>query len=453
MTMTPRLLIIGIDCGTPQILFEQPNWHMPTLRGLMERGTYGVLKSIVPAITVPAWACMVTGKDPGELGIYGFRNRADHTYTGLSLASSRSVREPAVWDDLGKVGRKVVTVAVPPSFPPKPVHGIQVGCFLTPSAQSEYTFPASLKAEIPHIVGGEYLPDCPNFRVDDKDNLIKQLYDMTERRFRLLDTLIERDDWDFFMFCEIATDRLHHGFWKFFDPGHREFVTGNKYEQVIREYYEAFDVMLGRLLSKVDQDSTNIYVVSDHGAKRMDGGVAINEWLVREGYLVLKSVPTAATPFAKLDVDWDRTSAWGEGGYYGRVFFNVAGREPQGIVAPGEIENFSAELSNKLLAIPRPDGSRMNSQIYRPVDIYKDVRNVAPDLMVYFDDLYWRSVGTVGYGDIYTYENDTGPDDANHAQDGIYIEALAKAPGRGHAESWELISMAGRFLAAAGIRR
>ena len=41
--------------------------------------------------------------------------------------------------------------------------------------------------------------------------------------------------------------------------------------------------------------------------------------------------------------------------------------------------------------------------------------------MIYFDDLYWRSAGTLGHGTKYLLENDTGPDDAVHAQDGIFI--------------------------------
>ncbi len=448
-----RLLVLGIDCGTPQIIFDRPEWKMPTLRGLMSRGTYGILKSVVPAITVPAWACMVTGKDPGELGVYGFRNRTDHTYTGLELATSRSIREPAVWDKLGSFGKKVVTVAVPPSFPPKPVNGVQVGCFLTPSAHSEYTYPSSLKTEIARACSGEYLPDCPNFRVENKDQLIRQLYDMTERRFQMLEHLIERPDWDFFMSCEIATDRLHHGFWKYFDTRHRDYIVGNAYEHVIRDYYESYDSMLGRLLARIDEGSTHIYVVSDHGAKRMDGGLAINEWLIKEGYLRLRSYPATPTPFAKLDIDWSRTKAWGEGGYYARVFLNVCGREPEGTIAVGEVESVLEELSRKLRAISRPTGEAMATAVYRPVDIYREVRNVAPDLMVYFDDLHWRAVGTVGYGAIHTFENDTGPDDANHAQDGIYIEALAGEQGRGYAEPWQLLSMADRFLAAAGVKR
>ena len=56
-----------------------------------------------------------------------------------------------------------------------------------------------------------------------------------------------------------------------------------------------------------------------------------------------------------------------------------------------------------------------------PEEIYHAVRNVAPDLIVYFGNLLWRSVGSLGLDSIYTFENDTGPDDANHAQQGMFI--------------------------------
>ncbi len=41
--------------------------------------------------------------------------------------------------------------------------------------------------------------------------------------------------------------------------------------------------------------------------------------------------------------------------------------------------------------------------------------------MVYFGDLLWRSVGSLGHGGVHTLENDTGPDDCNHAQNGMFI--------------------------------
>jgi predicted AlkP superfamily phosphohydrolase/phosphomutase len=291
------------------------------------------------------------------------------------------------------------------------------------------------------------MTDCPNFRTEDKDRLRQQLYDMMERRFVILEDWIEHKPWDFFMFVEIGSDRLHHGFWKFFDPKHRGYVAGNRHESVIQRYYEDLDVHIGRLLDRIDVDATNVILVSDHGAKRMDGGVCLNEWLVRQGYLVLKSAPERPTPFDKLDVDWSKTTAWGEGGYYGRICFNIAGREPQGTVAPGDVPALADALEKGIRAIPDDLGRSMRTRVFRPERTYRAVTRIAPDMMVYFDDLYWRSVGSVGYGTIHTFENDTGPDDANHAEYGVYIEALAShdAP-RGPRETIDITAMADRLF-------
>jgi hypothetical protein len=77
-------------------------------------------------------------------------------------------------------------------------------------------------------------------------------------------------------------------------------------------------------------DETAVLALSDHGAQRLDGGFCVNEWLVREGFLVLNRYPDVVTPFDQLDVDWERTRAWGDGGYDAWIFLNVAGREPRG---------------------------------------------------------------------------------------------------------------------------
>src|SRR5205085_12694265 len=78
MRQGPRVAVIGLDCATPRLLFRDLAGEVPNIRALMERGMYGDLESITPPITVPAWACAMTGKTPGQLGIYGFRNRKDN---------------------------------------------------------------------------------------------------------------------------------------------------------------------------------------------------------------------------------------------------------------------------------------------------------------------------------------------------------------------------------------
>jgi predicted AlkP superfamily phosphohydrolase/phosphomutase len=130
-------------------------------------------------------------------------------------------------------------------------------------------------------------------------------------------------------------------------------------------------------------------------------------------------------------IDWEKTSVWGDGGYYARVFINVAGREPQGTVDPSGYEQLRDELKARLEALGDEEGAPIGTQVARPEELYDDVRGVPPDLLVYFGDLHWRSAGSVG-GPIHLRENDTGPDDANHAHEGLYILAGTNgARGRG----------------------
>jgi predicted AlkP superfamily phosphohydrolase/phosphomutase len=154
----------------------------------------------------------------------------------------------------------------------------------------------------------------------------------------------------------------------------------------------------------------------------MDGGICVNEWLIKEGYLTLKSTPTSLTAIDKCEIDWTKTKVWGDGGYYARIFLNVKGREPQGIVEADEVEPLRNELKAKFEALVDPDGVNIGTTVYKPEEVYHEVNGVSPDLIVYFGDLFWRSVGTVGHDSIYTFDNDTGPDDCNHAQFGIVIK-------------------------------
>src|SRR5438046_1999201 len=186
----------------------------------------------------------------------------------------------------------------------------------------------------------------------------------------------------------------------------------------------------------------------------MDGGICVNEWLMREGYLTLKSQPTTLTAIDKCEIDWSKTKVWGDGGYYARIFFNVEGREPQGTVKRAELEALQNELKAKLEAIVDPDGVNIGTRVFKPKDIYHQVNGVPPDLVVYFGDLLWRSVGTVGYDSIYTFDNDTGPDDCNHAQNGMVIKHdpdAKQGPGGREVYGLQLMDMAPTILEQLGV--
>ncbi len=412
--------MIGLDCADPRLVFDRWREDLPTFSRLMREGMYGPLRSCEPPITVPAWSVMLSGRDPGELGIYGFRNRADYSYERMRIATALDIPHPRAWDLLGEQGLRSVVVGVPQTYPVKPINGWLVSSFLTPPGARQWTYPASLAGEISQVLGGEpYEFDVADFRTEDKDRLLESLYRMTKKRFRVLHHLLGKP-WDFFMFVEIGVDRIHHGLWKYMDPTHPKHVPGNPYQNAIHDYYVYLDREIGRLLDRLD-GQTRVLVVSDHGAQPMMGGFAINEWLIREGYLVLKEYPDRPTPFIKAEVDWSRTVAWGSGGYYARVHLNVRGREPQGIVDPADYEWVRDELKAKLEATVDHRGQPLGTVVRKPQEIYREVRNIPPDLIVYLGNLAWRSVGSVGLGRVHTFENDTGPDDANHDWDGIFI--------------------------------
>jgi len=354
------------------------------------------------------------------LGCYGFRNRRSYEYEDLYFSNAAYVKAKTVWNYLSRQRMRSLVMGVPQTFPPKPLNGMMVACFLTPDKTNVYTYPPELGAELDRIADGDYIIDVKDFRTDDKMKLFEAVRVMTERRFKAFRHLIKKEPFDFAMMVEMGIDRLHHAFWRYFSKGHRLYEPGNPYEHCMLEYYQQIDAEVGRTLEILD-DETSVMIVSDHGAKDMRGGICINEWLIQEGYLTLKKEPAKRTKLTTDMIDWKKTQAWGEGGYYGRLFMNVVGREPQGRVPADDYEKVRDEIRDKLRAITDEKGNNIGTEAYKPEEVYREVRNIPPDLIIYFGNLDWRSAGTVGNGTIHLFENDTGPDDANHAENGIFI--------------------------------
>ncbi|MCK5290591.1 MAG: alkaline phosphatase family protein [Thermoplasmata archaeon] len=407
-----------MDCASPKLLFEEFIDDLPNIRRLMGKGVHGKLRTIIPPITIPAWLSMVTGKDAGRLGLYGFRHRRNNSYTDIWLATRDKLKEKALWHILGDNGLKSTVIGLPPSYPVEPINGHIISGFMTPDTNRQFTHPPELKHEIEDLVG-EYLFDVV-FRTDEKDQVLEGIYEMTEKRFRVIRYLLENKEWDLFFFVEIGLDRLQHGFWKYHDPTHHLHEPGNRFQSAIKDYYEYLDKEIGKLLEIIDDD-TIVFIVSDHGAKAMKGCFCVNEWLMEQGYLKLRKSPEEVTDLEKADIDWSRTRAWGWGGYYARIFINLKGREAQGIVPPSEYDEIRDEISTRIMEIKDPQGIGMKNMVLKPEETYNICNGDPPDLMVFFDDLSWRSAGTIGHGSMYLPENDKGPDDAVHDWQGVFL--------------------------------
>lgn len=401
-------------------MFETYLPSMPTVRRLLERSRFGTLRSTDPPITVPAWAVMFSGMDPGSLGIYGFRHRRNGSYDDMYTPSSSMVPYPQVWDLLSQAGRRVAVVGMPPGYPPPSVNGVYVSDFLTPDQAKDFVRPPELAPEIQSIAQGEYMFDVL-FRAEDRDRVEREVFEMTRRRFAVARHLWNKERWDFFAVHEIGPDRIHHAFWKYFDPTHPKYVTGSPFNSIAERYYRLLDEEIARFLELIPED-VNVWIASDHGSQAMEGCFCINDWLIQNGYLALKgSLPAPGSPLRADAVDWGRTRVWGAGGYYARLFFNVRGRERQGTVRSDEVPQLVRELNAGLSRVVAPDGRPLGVALLEPAKVYHQVRGDAPDLMAYFRDLRWRSAGTIGYRSLFLSENDTGPDDSVHSMEGFFL--------------------------------
>ncbi len=416
--MPRKLFLLGLDSMPPRVLYEGfDGGGFRYLRGIIEESRRFVLHSCHPPITVPAWLVMFTGKTPGELGIYGFRHRKPGEFS-YYIVNSRFVSTATLWDELGRAGLRVGLYGVPPTYPPKPVHGFMVTDFTTPGPEKPYTFPPWLRRELEEVTGPTIFDIV--YRSRDKDRVANDLFRMLDNHFRQVSYLATRKAWDVFLYVEIGVDRAHHAFWRYFDPMHPRHEKHEKYSRVIPEVYRRIDEWFEKLHRELPRD-TIIVVASDHGIKAMQGAFAINEWLVEQGFLKLRARPEKpGTDLQEDMIDWEHTIAWAWGGYYSRVFVNLQGREKRGIVKPEHYEDVIRDLKKAVASIRGPHGEEWRNLAYRPNELYPVVKGDAPDLMVYLDDLNWRPAGTLGWETLYLPENDRGPDDAVHDWYGVF---------------------------------
>lgn len=287
-----------------------------------------------------------------------------------------------------------------------------VTCFLTPDDASTFTYPPELSGDI-----HDWVFDTSEFRVEEaaKLELLADMHAMIARRFTLAREWLVRDDWDLFMLVEMASDRAHHAFWRYMDETHPRHVAGHALTNAIADIYAALDVELGRLLDTVDAD---FLVVSDHGACAMRNGFAINDWLATNGWLVLRD--TSRRSFSADNVDWSRTSAWADGGYVGRVHFNMRGREPMGIVEDSDA------LAEAIMRAEAP----VPLEVKKCSDTYAALNGYAPALLVEAGGLETRCIGSTGHRSLVIRDNDTGPDDANHGRDGVIVSSCNAVASR-----------------------
>lgn len=363
----PRLFILGLD-GSPLPLLKQlmEAGDLPHLARLFERGSSVEMNSSLPDVSAVAWTSVNTGMNPAKHGIYGFVDRKPGTNT-MEVMTASHVRAKTIWQLTSDAGKRSIAINVPLSFPPQTINGVVISDFLAP-ALNKAVYPTTL---LPMLETLGYRIDIDPWAARQSlDAFVEDFKVTAEKRAAAVLHLMDAEAWEFFMVVFMETDRLHHFMWQYMES------NDPNYAPKFFAAYRQIDEIAGRIIAKL-RDDDELIVMSDHGFTTLLKEIYLNVWLEQEGYLTF-----VAGQDKGLDSMSPRTRAYSLDP--GRLYVNLAGREPSGTVPADQLEGVLAELEGRLRRLTDPEsGAPIVKDVYRADDIYRGPwRGRAPDLLV-----------------------------------------------------------------------
>lgn len=282
-----RSVIFGVDGLTFRILHPLiERGELPNFQKLAREGCEAILESKYPPLTAPAWTSLSTGLKPAKHGVFDFWQYDDQQEPGAARKASVVTHRRggnAIWNILSEYGKQVLVINVPVTYPPETVNGIMISGYMTPSAQTDFTYPAAFKEELFRVV--------PDYQIDIKlreifagkveertGRLIDAVIHMTEQRMKLIMYLLKEKAWDFCYVAFVGPDRLQHPLWE----------EIQELDPRTNAYFRLLDSALGQILDQLGPDDT-LFVVSDHGFQGVRRSFDINEYLYSRGLLKLRS--------------------------------------------------------------------------------------------------------------------------------------------------------------------
>ncbi len=421
-----KLIVIGLDGATFDLILPwATEGKLPSLQCMIQEGTIGKLRSTIQPLTAPAWISFMTGMNPGKHGIYDFIRRKPNSYD-VELVYAGNLQRKTLWTLLSENGKQVGVINIPMIYPPRRVNGFLISGIDTPGLGSPFTYPQDLYQEIRNNTG-EYIIAVSGNNLDEWAEGFRS---MVTTRTKVFNYLRENKPWDCLMVVYSATDMSQHVFWQNMEGLNSDTPSpeDTEYGSIIYEVYKHIDDMLGELLEDIDEDTT-IMIMSDHGAGPVKRAVYMNRWLEEQGWLVprqkaqgsafasvsrrvTRSVLMRSLVLAKRHmpqrgrgwlkrslpgvrdsiegfmlsslIDWSRTKAFCLGSY-GNMYLNLKGREPQGIVEPGQqarevLDQIIASLESLRDPVTK---DRVVEKVYRKEELYSGGHlSEAPDLIV-----------------------------------------------------------------------
>jgi predicted AlkP superfamily phosphohydrolase/phosphomutase len=226
-----------------------------------------------------------------------------------------------------------------------------------------------------------------------REEYLEQSRTVDEEQFRMLEYALGRFRRGVLFIHFLGVDQDSHVLW-------------GAHEDLLLKTYQRVDAEVGRVM-RAAPDAT-LLVISDHGFASFNRAVNLNTWLYHEGYLALDNPANVGEGEMFAHVDWSRTRAYGLG--LNGLYLNLAGRERNGIVQPGEREALVDEIATRLEALRDPrDGQRVVARAYKTREVYHGAAlSSAPEIVVGWADGYRSSWQTaLGALSVEVFEDNT----------------------------------------------
>jgi predicted AlkP superfamily phosphohydrolase/phosphomutase len=254
---------------------------------------------------------------------------------------------------------------------------------------SPITFGGELWDKIgPYLTLG--MPEDTNGLKDElisEDIFLNLCDEVFAERERMMNTILGTFDEGIFACVFDTLDRIQHMFWKDKDKS----LKDKEPTKVVTEWYRRMDEMVGKVLNRIG-NNIPLLILSDHGFVSLNTYVHLNNWLVKNGFMMLKNGKKRSGPLFE-DVEWTKTYAYALG--FNSVYLNLKGREGKGIVDPERAKTLCNELKEKLMRWTENEIPVVKN-VYKSSEIYTNIpNNTAPDLIIGYNKGYRASKQTV----------------------------------------------------------
>ncbi|MCP4875289.1 MAG: nucleotide pyrophosphatase [Gammaproteobacteria bacterium] len=416
--MHPTLLI-GLDGATYTILEPlMKEGYMPFLKEFTESGFKAGLLSTPNPLTPPAWTTIMTGRTPGNHGVFDFiwaeQRKSDHYFT---ISTFKDIKCETIWSIVSRNNGRAGTLNYPLMAPPPSINGYVVPGLTSWRHLRRHVHPRELydeMKEIPNFSAQELAWDFDMEKkaamgIAEEEYIHWAEYHIRRERqwFEVTMNMMKNHPCDLTSILFDGPDKMMHMGWRFLDPDN---FTENptpfdlKMRELCLEYYSVLDGFLAELVGQAGPDA-RVFMASDHGFGPSWEVFRVNTWLASEGYLHWREIDENMSEqdrkaYEKLVdthfvlLNWDKTTAYARTTSSNGIFIQVANEPGEAGVPADEYYEFRQGLINKLEAITDPEsGERIVKDILLKEEVFPGENDSqAPDLTLVMRDHSFVSI-------------------------------------------------------------